>query len=87
MNTEKFLATWSECTGTFLRLQVCESEVSIVLSLGTRQVKVSFPKESIESRTLKRELSSCKLGTKIALLKTDEESRPLLIRIIETKGG
>jgi len=76
------LMPWSECVGTLLGLEIGESKVSVVLSLGTRHVKLSFPKESMESRTLQRDLSSCKPGTKIALMKTNEASRPLLVRLV-----
>lgn len=84
MNREKYLAAWSECVGRLLRFEVCELEVSVALSCGAEHIILSFPRESSESETLQRELSSCKLGTTIALIKTDEISRPILVRIIET---
>lgn len=84
MNNEKRLQVWSECVGRFLKLDRSESEVCLVLSSGSKHIVLSFPTEGLESQTLQRELSSVKPGTKIALIKTDETLRPLLVRIIGT---
>ena len=78
------VAPWSELIGRFLRLDVYESDVSLVLSCGREHVVLSFPKEGLESQTLQRELASCKPGTKIVLIKADEALMPLLVRIIGT---
>ena len=75
---------WSECVGRLLRFEVYESELSVILSCGPERIALSFPKDDVESDILRRELSSYKPGTKIALMKTDEASRPLLVRLIET---
>lgn len=87
MNREKYLPAWSECVGSFLSLEIGESRVSVVLSCGAEHVILSFPTESLESQTLQRELSSCKLGTRIALIKTNEASRPLLVRLVGSHNG
>jgi len=79
------LMPYSECVGTLFDLQIGELDVSVVLSCGSEHIVLRFSTESLESHTL-RELSSCEPGTKIGLIKTDEASRPLLIRIIEPKG-
>jgi len=78
---------WSEFVANFLRLEIGQSKVSVQLSCGSKRIVLSFPRESLESQTLQRELSLCKRGTKIALIKTDEASRPLLVRVIRRKEG
>jgi len=82
VNREKYLAAWSECVGRLLRFEVCELEVSVALSCGAEHIILSFPTESLESETLRRQLSSYKPGTKVALLRTDDMSRPLLVRLV-----
>lgn len=84
MIREKCLDTWSELVGRFIKLEIGESQVSVVLSCGAEHVILSFPSESLESHILQRELSSCKLGAKMSLVRTDEASRPLLVRKIRT---
>jgi len=77
MNKEKNLPAWTECVGRFRGIDIGESEVSVILSCGREHIILSFPTENRESQMLQQELSSCKPGTKLALMKTDES---LLIR-------
>jgi hypothetical protein len=81
---EKCLQAWTEHVGRFVKLETGESQVSVVMSCGAENVTLSFPRGDLESQTSQRELSSCKLGIRIALIKTDELSRPLLVRKIGT---
>lgn len=87
MNKEKRLQAWSECVTRFLGLNIGESEASVELSCGSEHIILRFPAGSLESERLRRELSSCKPGTKIGILKTDEASKPLLIRLLGKNEG
>jgi hypothetical protein len=84
MTNEKRLQVWSECVGRFLKLDRSESEVCLVLSSGSKHIVLRFPVESLEAETLRRELSLCEQGAKIAVIKTDEEARPLIVKVIST---
>lgn len=79
------LPAWSECIGNFLKLELLGPEVSVTMLCGNQQVTLRFPEGSLESEILQTKLSSCKPGTKVAILKTDEPSRPLLVRLIGLK--
>jgi hypothetical protein len=76
------LIPWTDCIGRFVRLEIDELQVSVVLSCGSGDITLSFPTGSLESQTLQRELSGCKPGTRIALVATDQISQPLLVRKI-----
>jgi hypothetical protein len=84
VSTEKHLETWTELVAKFISLEVGELRASVVLSCNGQRFILSFPTESLEWQMLQRELSACKTGTRIALVATDEASRPLLIRKIRT---
>jgi hypothetical protein len=71
--------------GNFLKLELLGSEVLVTMLCGNQQVVLRFAEGSLESEILRTKLSSCKPGTKVAILKTDEPSRPLLVRLIEMK--
>lgn len=84
MSTEKHLETWTELVAKFISLEAGELRASVVLSCNGQHFILSFPTQSLEWQALQRELSACKTGTRIALVVTDEASRPLLIRKIRT---
>jgi len=76
------LAPLEEVVGKFLMLEMDESEISVVLSCGDQRFVLSFLQEGLEGQTVQGDLALCKPGAKIALLKTNEASRPLLVRVI-----
>jgi len=82
VTTEKRLQTWTECVGRFVRLEIDESQVSVVLSCRAEHILLSFPKDGPESEILQRSLSSVRPGAKVALLKTDDVSKPILVRLV-----
>lgn len=84
---ERHVDRWSELVGRFVRLEIGKSQVSVVLSCGVGHIILSFPTESSESETLQRELSSVKPGIKVGLLRTDDMSRPLLVRLVGSHNG
>ncbi|MDI6847228.1 MAG: hypothetical protein QMD23_03755 [Candidatus Bathyarchaeia archaeon] len=77
------LAPWLECIGKFLRLEVCGSEVTVVLLCRNEQLVLSFPKGSKEAEAVLKKLGQCPPRTTIGILKTDDLIDSLRIRLID----
>ncbi|MDI6847003.1 MAG: hypothetical protein QMD23_02585 [Candidatus Bathyarchaeia archaeon] len=77
------LALWSELIGRFVRLEVSESEVSVVLACGAEHVVLFFPKNSPESEILQTGLSSVRPGARVGLLRADKAFFVRTIRAAE----
>ena len=75
------LKEWEECIGTYERIEINEVDVTVILSIDGQRLILTFSNDGVEADVVKT-LISCKAGTKIVLLKTDEASRPLLVRTI-----
>ena len=76
------LRIWAECIGLYEGLEVSEFEVAVILSCNGARVRLKFPADMANMDTLKKQLGSYKLGTKIGLLRTDEAFRSVIIRTI-----
>lgn len=83
MTREECLQTWTECVGRFTRLEIGKSQVSVVLSCGTENIVLSFPKNSPESEVLQAKLSSIRPGARVSLLRTDKGFH---VRSMKTAG-
>ena len=79
---ETHLRPWEEAIGHFEALQVNEDNVVLTLTRTYRNIKIAFPKNSPEAQTITQTLANTPKGTKIALLKTDDPQKPLLLRIL-----
>lgn len=79
---ETHLHPWEEAIGHLEALQVNEDEVTLTLTRTYRELKITFPRNSPEAQTITQTLANTPKGTKIALLKTDDPQKPLLLRIL-----
>jgi len=83
---ETQLEPWEEAIGNFESLKITEDKVILVLTYTIKSLTITFPKESLEAKTLIQTLRNTRKGTKIALLRTDIPEKPLIIRrLIKTK--
>ena len=79
---ETRLQPWQEVIGTYEALEVGEDNVILTLSRTCRNLKITFVKSSAEAQKLTQTLINTVKGTKIALLKTDDPQKPLLLRVL-----
>jgi len=79
---EAHLQPWQEAIGHLDALQVNENDVVLTLSRAYRNLKITFPAHSPEAQTITQTLANTPKGTKIAILKTDDPQKPLLLRIL-----
>ena len=79
----KCLPMWSEYVGTFVKLELSESEVSVVLLCRNEHLVLSFPKDDPESEVLQIKLSSVKQGARVGVLRTDTTFRVRTIKNAE----
>ena len=79
---ETRLQPWQEVIGTYEALEVGEYNVILTLSRTCRNLKITFVKSSAEAKKLTQTLINTAKGTKIALLKTDDPQKPLLLRVL-----
>jgi hypothetical protein len=71
---------WSEYVGTFVKLELSESEVSVVLLCRNEHLVLSFPKDD---EALQMKLSSLKPGVRIGVLRTDKSFHVRTIKIAQ----
>jgi hypothetical protein len=82
----KYLGAWEEALGTFKGFEFNEDYVVVILSLTNKNLRFSFSLDSIEAEILKKELDQKTIGKKIALLRTDNYAKPIVIRKCVMKG-
>jgi len=73
------LGKWDECLGIFESLEITEADVVVVLSCGAEKLRLLVDGAWAE---IVEKLYACKLGTRIAILKTDEPLRPFLLHTL-----
>jgi len=84
---ETQLEPWEEAIGNYESLRITEDKVTLILTYTIKSLAITFPKESLEAKTLIQTLRNTLRGTKIAILKTDIPEKPLIIRrLLKTKG-
>jgi hypothetical protein len=71
---------FQEVIGDYEALKTDENEVSLILSRTPTKMKLSFPKNSPEAKTLITTLQNKEKGQKIGILFTDSQERPLIVR-------
>jgi len=71
-----------EAVGVYEGMEIKEFEVGIILRGEGDMLRIVFAKERAEVEVLRKELHSRKAGARIALLRTDDASRPLLVRMV-----
>ena len=74
------LREWEEVVGIFEGLEISEFDVAVVLSSGGEKFQIRA--EGVAAEIVKKELLACKPGSRIAILRTDDTPRPLVIRKI-----
>lgn len=80
---ETRLRPWEEAIGTYETLEVTEDKIALTVSRTSRDMKLTFPKDSPEAETLIKTLQNTPPGTKIAILKTENPQKPLIIRTLK----
>jgi hypothetical protein len=73
------LQPWEEAIGKLEDLKIRENDVTLILTTQ-KTLYLSFPQNSSEAQILIRTLQNTPKGKKIAILKTDNPEKPLLIR-------
>jgi len=73
------LQPYEEAIGTFEDLKIGENEVVLTLNVN-KKLNLSFPAQSPEAHILINTLKNAKTGQKVALLRTDIPTKPLIIR-------
>jgi len=79
---ETQLEPWQEAIGNFEALKISEDKVTLTLTHTVKNLVITFPKETPEAQTLLQALKSTQKGTKIAILKTDNPEKPIIIRTL-----
>lgn len=74
------LNPWEEVIGTYKDLEVCEDNLTLTLSPTQKDLRLTFPEDSIEAKTLTEGLKSTPTGTKVAILRTDNSQKPIIIK-------
>jgi len=82
MYRETQLDPWEEAIGNYEDLKISEDKVTIILTHTIKSIAIAFPKETPEAQTLIQTLKNTKKGTKIAILKTDNPEKPIIIRTL-----
>jgi len=72
-----------EIIGVLQRLEKDDLEVAVVFSCSNDLVKVVFQAGSSEACALEKVLSKDLSGFKVGILRTDGQTKPLLIRTVE----
>jgi hypothetical protein len=78
---ETKLEPWDEAIGSFEKLEIDEEKVTTTLSTH-KNIRITYPKNTAEAQTLTQTLTNTKKGTKIAILKTDNPQKPIIIRTL-----
>jgi len=73
------LDEWKEIMGEFVELNE-KDNLEVSISIQGENKKLVYPKKSKESRILKDELRDIEKGSKIGILRTDLDERPICIR-------
>jgi len=77
------LSFWDEIVGIFEGVSVDEDFTYITIN----DKLLAFHKDSNEGRHVTKRLANVKLGSRIAILRTDSIETPLLVRFIPRKGS
>ncbi len=82
------LSPWEEVVGELVEVKVNEGFVKVIID--TQHIVssvIEYPEDSSEGGILKEDLQEVGRNQKIGILRTDVESKPLVVRKIETKKG
>jgi hypothetical protein len=77
---ERQLEPWEEAIGNYESLRISEDRVTLTLSPTQKDIKIAFPKDSPEAKVLIEAVKNIPKDAKIALLRTDNPERPIIIR-------
>jgi hypothetical protein len=80
------LRPFEEVFGVLRRVERDDLQVAVILSCSDDLVKVVFQAGSPEACALEQLLSKDLLGFNVGILRTDEQTKPLLIRIVEKRS-
>jgi hypothetical protein len=73
------LQPWEEAIGKYEDLKIGENDITLILTTQ-KMLYLSFPRNSPEAQILLQTLPNIPKGTKLALLKTENPEKPLLMR-------
>jgi hypothetical protein len=75
------LRVWEEVVGTFQGFEISyEDNIIVVLSLGNKKSRFLFSTDGIAAKIFKKKLDQRVVGEEIAILRTDQPTRPIVIR-------
>lgn len=77
---ETQLEPWEEAIGNYEDLKISEDKVTLILTHTIKNLAITFQKETPEAQILTNTLKNTKKGTKLAILKTDNPEKPIIIR-------
>ncbi|MEM2129144.1 MAG: hypothetical protein QXZ70_00950 [Candidatus Bathyarchaeia archaeon] len=77
---ETQLEPWEEAIGNYEALKISEDKVTLILTHTIKNLAIAFQKETPEAQILIQTLKNTKKGTKLAILKTDNQKKPIIVR-------
>ena len=79
------LEKWTEVIGNFIKIEHDDYSTSVFLRVLNKPVKQFIVYGKRESIILKSSLKRLEKGTKIAILRTDLQLKPIIVKIFEVK--
>lgn len=79
------LQPWQEAIGIYKDLKVNSEHVTLILTTQ-KTINISFPANTPEAKTLIKTLQNIQKGQKIAILKTDNPKKPLIIKTLKERA-
>ena len=79
------LDMWTEVVGNFIKIEHDDYSTSVFLRVLNKSVKQFIIYSERESNILKVALKGLVKGTKIAILRTDLQLKPIIVKIFEVK--
>lgn len=76
------LAPWDECIAEYEDIKMQNGFLHLYLQINDKTERLTFTQGSEEANIIKNVLGNCPKGQLIAILRTNLESKPLLIKIL-----
>jgi len=73
------LQPWEEAIGNFSDLKIDENSITVVLTTQ-KTLHITFPTNTPEAQILAENLKNIPRGTRVAILKTDIEGKPIIVK-------
>jgi hypothetical protein len=83
---EAELQVWQEIVGDCISFRTKQGKASIILAVHGQNICLSFKLDSKEGASLRR-FGRKLVGQKIGILRTDNDTQPIVLRIISKEGS